>query len=197
MKKEAHMTLANRLTVSRLVLIPFMVIIMYIPILNETSLSSFELNLSQFLVWLLFGIASFTDFLDGYIARKTKTVSNLGKFLDPLADKVLVMTALLYLMDLNKIGLWVVFVILFREFAITGLRMIIKDHVIMAAGFLGKLKTAFTMLMIGYFLLNELLLPAIIGDIMVIITVVLTIVSMIDYFIKQKNILTLIFKQNS
>ncbi|MFA5037671.1 MAG: CDP-diacylglycerol--glycerol-3-phosphate 3-phosphatidyltransferase, partial [Candidatus Izemoplasmatales bacterium] len=146
------MSLPNKLTLFRVVLIPVMVIIYLLR--NYLAGSTF------WLMGAIFVIASFTDFLDGYIARKHNIVTTLGKFMDPLADKLLVMTALLILADLYASGMtqmwmpfWVPLIVLSRELIVTSIRLIaVGDGKVIAASKLGKYKTASTMIAISVYL---------------------------------------------
>ena len=133
MKKSSIYSTANYLTFSRVVIIPFIMFFLF-----------FDGKLAAFVSAMLFSIASITDWLDGYLARKQQTVTNLGKFLDPLADKLLVMAVMVMLIPLDRIPAWIVVLILAREFAITGLRGIASSEgVVIAASNLGKYKTGF------------------------------------------------------
>jgi len=131
--KEDLKSTANYITMSRVAMTPLIVFCLF-----------FDGRLAAFFAALVFSIASITDWLDGYIARKSNTVSSIGKFLDPLADKMLVMSTMVMLIPLGRIPAWVVVVILAREFAITGLRgMASNEGVVIAASKLGKYKTGF------------------------------------------------------
>lgn len=134
------MNLPNKLTLIRVVLIPLFVIF---------ALWHFT-KFNVLIALLIFAIASFTDFLDGSIARKRGIVTNFGKFLDPLADKALVMAALVVFVELDWVSSVPVMIILFREFMVSALRLAVKDGegIVVAAGWSGKLKTAFTMIAI-------------------------------------------------
>lgn len=176
------MNLPNKLTFIRIFIIPIIVVIFY---LDPDKLA---LNLYSYLIGGLFVVASFTDYLDGKIARKNNLVTTFGKFIDPLADKLLVMSALLILQELALIPMWAVLVILTREFIVTGIRLVASgEGTVIAASNLGKYKTASTMLALT--LLFFRLTPTIelIGLIVFYIGVTLTVVSGIDYFIKNKE----------
>lgn len=146
--------------------------------------------------WIMLGIfvvASLTDFLDGYLARKWNQVTSFGKFADPLADKLLVFASLLYFITIGLVADWVVMIILAREFIVTGVRLVAaSEGKVIAASNLGKYKTASTMVAIILLYINPLLIIDSIdmsaGDIMMIIAVALTIISGIDYFWKNKDI---------
>lgn len=138
------MNTPNLLTIARICLIP--VFFFLIMLDNQTG---------NLLGALVFAIASFTDFLDGYIARRDNLITNFGKIMDPLADKLLVMTALLTLIGLGRVGIWIVALILGRELAVTGLRVIAAgEGIIVAASPLGKIKTVTQMFAIILLLLN-------------------------------------------
>ena len=151
------MTTANKLTILRIMIIPIMIIVLYIDALKVNT-SFLNMDLQQIIFASLFIFASLTDFLDGYIARKYNQITTFGKFLDPIADKVLVFTALLYLMIQmpNRVGIWGVMIIILREFLVTGVRLIAVEHKkVIAASSLGKYKTLTTMLAIIMFLFND------------------------------------------
>ena len=138
----------------------------------------------------LFIIASLTDLLDGKIARKYNLVTNFGKFMDPLADKLLVCSALICLIELNALPAWMVIIIISREFIISGFRLIASDNgVVIAASYWGKFKTTFQMVSVVLLILD---IPALafVTTICVWIALVLTIVSLVDYIYKNHKILT-------
>ncbi|MCL2633398.1 MAG: CDP-diacylglycerol--glycerol-3-phosphate 3-phosphatidyltransferase [Oscillospiraceae bacterium] len=140
------MNLANKLTLFRIILVPFFVAFMLID----------EIPYNYLLALIIFAVASVTDFLDGYIARKYNMITSFGKFLDPIADKVLVVSALVCFVELGWTGAWVVVVIIAREFIVSGIRLAAvesEDKTVISAGFLGKLKTAVTMVVICWFLI--------------------------------------------
>ena len=142
--KTSIWNVPNVLTMFRVAIIPAVVILMY-----------FDSPFNCFLVTCLFAIASITDFLDGYLARRNKLVSTFGKFLDPLADKLIVLAALIMLVYLDRISPFIVIVLLSREITVTGLRSIASSEgVIIAAGTLGKYKTAFQLVAILGLLLH-------------------------------------------
>ena len=136
-------------------------------------------------------MASITDFLDGKIARKYNLVTNFGKFMDPLADKLLVCSALICLIQLESIPAWVVIIIIAREFIISGFRLIASDNgVVIAASYWGKFKTAFQMLTVIVLILN---IPnkvfIILGTVLIYVSLALTVISLIDYIAKNKDVL--------
>lgn len=169
------MNLPNKLTIFRVILvIPFVVLLLsgY----NWISLA-------------IFVIASLTDLVDGKIARKYGLVTNFGKFMDPLADKLLVCSALICLIQLNRIPAWVVIVIIAREFIISGFRLVASDNgVVIAANMWGKYKTTFQMIMVVLMIANVSMLQ-LLTDIVMWIATVLTVVSLIDYVYKNKKVL--------
>lgn len=149
-------------------------------------------TLANLLVLVIFCIAALTDFLDGYIARKHNLITTFGKFMDPLADKVLVLAALMIMLEDQKIPGWIVTIILAREFLVTGIRLIaVSDNQVIAASNLGKLKTISQMAMIIVVLLNNYPFSIInlpLDQILIYLAGLLTLVSGIDYFIKNREI---------
>lgn len=137
----------------------------------------------------IFVIASLTDLLDGKIARKYNLVTNFGKFMDPLADKLLVCSALICLIELDKIPSWMVIIIIAREFIISGFRLVASDNgVVIAASYFGKFKTTFQMLAVCLMIAD---LPAlhVVTQVVLWIAVILTVVSLIDYLVKNKSVM--------
>lgn len=187
------MNLANKITLIRVILVPvFIVLIMasQIPglsgLIEAGTLSVTVLNWCALAVFI---IASMTDFLDGYIARKYNMVSNFGKFMDPLADKLLVCSALICLLALGRMNVWVVLVIIIRDFIISGFRLVASGKgVVIAASMSGKIKTTMQMIMIGFFIPN---LDAVRWVCMILawVVVFLTIYSLIECLIKNKDVL--------
>lgn len=175
------MNLPNKLTILRTIMIPVFLIFLYIPGLGMTG---------DVLAAAIFVLASVTDFLDGKIARKYNLVTNFGKFMDPLADKLLVCSALIALVDLNRIPAWVVIIIIAREFIISGFRLIASDNgVVIAASYWGKFKTTFQMIMIILLILNiDYPYSNIINMVIMYIALALTIISLLDYIIKNYKV---------
>lgn len=137
----------------------------------------------------IFIIASLTDMLDGKIARKYNLVTNFGKFMDPLADKLLVCSAMICLIELDRIPAWIVIIIISREFIISGFRLVAADNrVVIAASYWGKFKTTFQMVMVCL-MIADIEALAILTQIVMWIAVVLTIVSLVDYLVKNKSVL--------
>ena len=184
------MNLPNQLTVLRVLIIPFMVILYY---LDKAYGEPLALNGYSIAIAVLFILASLTDFFDGYLARKWQVITVFGKFLDPLADKLLVMFALLMLQDIGVIPMWIVLVILMREFIVTGIRLIaVEGGNVIAASKLGKYKTASTMvaLIILLFHVEPIALAGVsfnIGMIILYIATALTIISGVEYIIKNQH----------
>lgn len=176
------MNLANKLTTFRVLCIPIFVVFMLIE----------SIPYNYYLAAIVFIVASITDLFDGKIARKYHLVTNFGKFMDPLADKILVSAALICLTP-KMIPSWVVIIIISRELFISGFRMLAADQgIVLAAGWWGKFKTAFSMVMIIVLIVNTPLNNSvlyIIGQILIWISLALTIISMIEYVSKNFNVL--------
>lgn len=173
------MNIANRLTISRILFIPIYIVLFL------ADFSGHYLYAAA-----VFVLASFTDYLDGYLARSRNLISTFGKFADPLADKMLVTAALLCFMHIERIHLWIVLLILFREFAVTGLRAAIAaDGVVLAAGKSGKLKTVVQLVGLIYLHLETgvPISSAVIGNIFIGLMLLLTIVSGAEYFYKNRQ----------
>ena len=176
------MNLPNKLTTLRVIMIPFFVFFL----LWQNG----ENRTFRMIALALFIIASLTDLLDGKIARKYNLVTNFGKFMDPLADKLLVCSALICLIELNALPAWMVIIIISREFIISGFRLIASDNgVVIAASYWGKFKTTFQMVSVVLLILD---IPALafVPTICVWIALLLTIVSLVDYIYKNHKILT-------
>jgi len=185
------MTTANKLTLGRLIMIPLMVVVISIEGFQGRTYA-LGMQLGQWLFAGLFVIATLTDFLDGYVARKYDQVTTFGKFLDPLADKVLVIVALLYLMMSmpDRVPLWAVTIVIFREFMVTGIRLLaVEKRVVIAASPYGKAKTAVTMLALVLLLFNDFSMPEIIADLLFWAAILLTTLSGLDYAVKNRQIL--------
>ena len=168
------MNLPNKLTILRVLLIPFFVFFMLVPVVPY----------SNYIAVAIFIIASLTDLADGKIARKYNLVTNFGKFMDPLADKLLVCSAMICLVATGQLAAWMVIVIISREFIIIGFRLVASDNgVVIAASYWGKFKTTFQMLNFpGRFF-------EILGVVLTWVALILTIVSLCDYLIKNKDVL--------
>lgn len=175
------MNLPNKLTIFRVILIPFFVFFLLTDVLGAGG---------DYLALVIFIVASLTDMLDGKIARKYNLVTNFGKFMDPLADKLLVCSAMICLVDLRLLPSWIVIIIIAREFIISGFRLVASDNgVVIAASYWGKFKTTFQMLMIIVLLLNFGGVFVLIGQILTWIALILTVVSLVDYIVKNKDVI--------
>ncbi len=175
------MNLPNKLTIFIVILIPFFLLFLY---------TDFWGNANSYVAIAIFIIASLTDLLDGKIARKYNLVTNFGKFMDPLADKLLVCSAMIALVDLGKLQGWIVIIIIAREFIISGFRLIASDNgVVIAASYWGKFKTTFQMIMI-ILLTLDLQLPymTVVNNVIVYIALALTIISLLDYIVKNYKV---------
>lgn len=197
------MTISNKITLLRILLIPLMIIILFIPGLEKETF--LKITISQLIFTILFIIASFTDFLDGYLARKRNEITTFGKFLDPIADKLLVLTGFIFLVkmpywSINNTNLVLisvgVIIILLREFMVTGVRLLASEKgKVIAASKLGKAKTISTMISNIWFLFNGFNLKELmktnfdyISFSIFLICILLTIISGIDYLYKNRKI---------
>ena len=173
------MNLPNKLTVFRVILIQFFVVLLLFDI------TAYD----EWIALAIFIIASLTDFLDGHIARKYNLVTNFGKFMDPLADKLLVCSALICLVELSRIPAWIVILIIAREFIISGFRLIASDNgVVIAASYWGKFKTTFQIVMICLMIAN--LEPLyLVTQVVMWAALILTVVSLVDYLIKNRGVM--------
>ena len=170
------MTLATKITLVRIACIPVYMVFMY--------LSGGTFNMWMMIALALFILASLTDYVDGNIARKRNQVTDLGKFLDPLADKLLVLAAMLMFCQWNLLPAWALMIVLTREFAVTGLRLIaVGKGTVIAAGWSGKVKTASTMVGLCF----SMAFPGIYWLVMVVnaVIVVTTVYSGVEYFIQN------------
>lgn len=195
------MNLPNKLTIFRIILVPIMVIITF-----------FDIDIKWILVDAIFIIASLTDKLDGHIARSRNLVTTFGKFLDPIADKILVLAAMLVLVEAAKLPAWIPIIVLFREFIVSGYRLVAveKGGKVVAASVLGKLKTVTQMVALVLAIVDPNAFGAcftgnlsgfsfwynLIVTILMIISVVATIFSGVDYIIKGKDLFKEEVKEN-
>ena len=176
------MNLPNKLTMARVIMIPFFVIFM---------LTGWGGEASKWISLAIFIVASLTDLLDGHIARKHNLVSNFGKFMDPLADKLLVCTALICLTSMNRLNVIVVLVIIAREFIISGFRLVASDNgIVIAASYWGKFKTVSQMALIIVLIMDLGGVWNVVGTVLTWVALLLTVVSLIDYIAKNKQVLT-------
>jgi CDP-diacylglycerol--glycerol-3-phosphate 3-phosphatidyltransferase len=199
------MNLANKLTVFRMILVPVFVIIGYLGTFGVITGNVWGIPMALFIMNIVFIIASITDKLDGYIARSRNQVTTFGKFLDPLADKILVLSALVMLVEYGKLPGWIPVIVLAREFIVSGYRMLAveKGGKVIAASFWGKLKTATTMVAIIVVFFDKFAFCSflnttmnageyvwnVIGSVLMIVSVVATIFSGYDYLKGGKEFL--------
>ena len=180
------MNLPNKLTIFRVILIvPFIILLL------GGHAGWFDENtfVTDMIALAIFIIASLTDLIDGKIARKYNLITDFGKFMDPLADKLLVCSAMIALIEMNRIPSWVVIIIIAREFIISGFRLIAAEQgIVIAASYWGKFKTTFQMVMICLMIANFPQLQ-ILTDIIMWIALILTVVSLIDYLVKNKDVM--------
>ena len=171
------MNTANKLTILRVVMIPAFLLVLYL-----------DVPYASYWALAIFAAASVTDTLDGYIARHYNQITDFGKFMDPLADKCLVTAAMLWFVEVGQMPAWALLIVIVREFAVSGLRMVAADKGrVIAAGWSGKVKTAATMVCV---LLMLLPLPEIVSQIGTAVIVLTTIYSGVEYFMKNADILT-------
>lgn len=177
------MNLPNKLTVLRVIMIPFFVLFMLTDLAGAAS---------KYIALAIFCVASFTDFLDGYLARRDNLVTNFGKFMDPLADKLLVCSAFICLIEKGQLAAWIVLIIVAREFIISGFRLVASDNgIVIAASYWGKFKTVSHMAMVILLILDfQNPIYQFISGVVVGIGLALTVVSLVDYVWKNKQVLT-------
>ena len=176
------MNLPNKLTILRIILVPFFVFFLLTDYFGEAS---------KWIALAVFIVASLTDMLDGKIARKYNLVTNFGKFMDPLADKLLVCTALICLTTMGKLNVLVVLIIIAREFIISGFRLVASDNgIVIAASYWGKFKTVSHMALIIVLIMDLGGVFAIVGTVLTWIALILTVVSLADYVMKNIQVLT-------
>lgn len=177
------MNLPNKLTVLRVIMVPFFVFFMLTDVGGAAN---------KWIALAIFVIASLTDMLDGKIARKYNLVTNFGKFMDPLADKLLVCSAMICLIETGKLQAWIVLIIIAREFIISGFRLVASDNgIVIAASYWGKFKTVSHMAMIILLILDiQNPIMQTITTVVVWIGLILTVVSLVDYIVKNKQVLT-------
>ncbi|HIV35103.1 MAG TPA: CDP-diacylglycerol--glycerol-3-phosphate 3-phosphatidyltransferase [Candidatus Blautia intestinigallinarum] len=177
------MNTPNKLTVVRMIMVPFFVLFM---------LTDFAGAAGKWISLLLFVAASFTDYLDGHLARKYNLVTDFGKFMDPLADKLLVCSALICLVEMDRLAAWIVIIIIGREFIISGFRLVAADNgVVIAASYWGKFKTVSQMIMIILMIMNLGGIFDILETVFVWLALILTVVSLVDYLYKNRNVLSM------
>ena len=173
------MTTANKLTLARVALIPVFLVILYL-----------DFPGARYAAFGVFAAACFTDFIDGYIARRYNQITNFGKFMDPLADKCLVMAALCWFVEEGTFAAWVLAVVLLREFAVSGMRLVaVEKGRVIAAGWSGKVKTASTMVCICLILFG---IPQVLNYVCQGVILVTTVYSGIEYFAKNADVFKVI-----
>lgn len=176
------MNLPNKLTVLRIIMVPFFVFFMLTDVGGAAN---------KWIALLIFCVASLTDLLDGKIARARNLVTNFGKFMDPLADKLLVCSAMICLIPQGKLAAWIVIVIIAREFIISGFRLVASDNgIVIAASYWGKFKTVAQMAMVIVLIADLGGAFDIIGTALIWVSIILTVISLIDYVAKNKQVLT-------
>lgn len=182
------MNLPNKLTMMRVILVPvFMVFAAY----SRYGTADFNPTFAL-IAGIVFAVASFTDFLDGYLARKNNLVTDFGKFMDPLADKMLVLSAMCYFVEVGLMPGWVVAVVLLREFGVSGLRLLaVEQGIVIAAAWSGKIKTGVTMVALGILIIATqpwFPAPQVIAVICWVLILATTLYSGIEYFVKNINV---------
>lgn len=190
------MNLPNKITLARIFLVPVVMLFLLVRFnLGVVTIGEFQITYNELIAALVFILAASTDGLDGYIARKKKLITNLGKFLDPLADKLLISAALISLVELGRLDAWIAIVIISREFAVTGLRLIAAaEGSVIAASPLGKLKTWVQIIAIVALMMNNFPFATVgipFDTIAIWLAVIITIFSGVDYFIKNKKVIHL------
>ena len=176
------MNLPNKLTILRVIMIPFFVFFL---------LSGVGGSASKWIALVIFAAASITDTLDGYIARRDNLITHFGKFMDPLAYKLLVCSALICFVELDKLPAWMVIIIIAREFIISGFRLVASDNgIVIAARYWGKFKTVSQMFMIIVLIADLGGVCEIVGTVLIWLSLILTVVSLIDYIAKNVQVLT-------
>ena len=182
------MNLPNKLTIFRVILIlPFVLLLLGAH--TGWSFLSGIAEWADYIALIIFIVASLTDLLDGKIARKYNLITNFGKFMDPMADKLLVCAALICLVELGRIPSWVVIIIISREFIISGFRLIASDNgLVLAASYWGKFKTTFQMIMVCL-MIADIQKLQLLTDITMWVALLLTVISLADYLIKNKDVM--------
>lgn len=177
------MNTPNKLTIARMIIVPFLVIFL---------LTGWGGEANRYISLTLFVVASVTDWFDGYLARKNNLVTNFGKFMDPLADKLLVCSAMICMIDLKRLPAWFVIIIIAREFIISGFRLIAAENgIVIAANYWGKFKTASQMIMIILLILHFDGIFVILEQIFIWLSLALTIISLITYIWQNQTVLSM------
>lgn len=176
------MNTPNKLTVMRMIMVPFLVLFM---------LTGWGGDANRWICLVIFAGASITDWFDGYLARKHNLVTDFGKFMDPLADKLLVCSALICFIEMDRLDAWIVIVIIAREFIISGFRLIaVENGVVIAANYWGKFKTVSQMIMIILLIIHAGGIFDVLAEIFVWISLALTVISLITYIWQNKKVLS-------
>ncbi|MYL33214.1 CDP-diacylglycerol--glycerol-3-phosphate 3-phosphatidyltransferase [Pontibacillus yanchengensis] len=188
------MNIPNRITISRIFLIPIIIILLSVPLnWGAYDIGGQSLPISHLTAALLFIIASTTDWVDGYYARRFNLVTNLGKFLDPLADKLLVSAALISLVELGAAPAWIVILIISREFAVTGLRLVaVGEGIVLAASQMGKLKTTIQIVATSALLLHNFPFSYVsfpFATLSLYAAMIITVISGVEYFMKNWHVM--------
>ena len=177
------MNTPNKLTVTRMIIVPFLVVFL---------LTGWGGDANRYISLALFVVASVTDWFDGYLARKNNLVTNFGKFMDPLADKLLVCSAMICMIELNRLPAWFVIIIIGREFIISGFRLIAAENgIVIAANYWGKFKTASQMIMIILLILHFGGIFVTLEQLFIGLSLALTIISLITYIWQNKSVLSM------
>ena len=177
------MNTPNKLTIARMIIVPFLVIFL---------LTGWGGEANRYISLTLFVVASVTDWFDGYLARKNNLVTNFGKFMDPLADKLLVCSAMICMIELNRLPAWFVIIIIGREFIIRGFRLIAAENgIVIAANYWGKFKTASQMIMIILLILHFDGIFVTLEQLFIWLSLALTIISLITYIWQNKSVLSM------
>ncbi len=177
------MNTPNKLTIARMIIVPFLVIFL---------LTGWGGEANRYISLTLLVVASVTDWFDGYLARKNNLVTNFGKFMDPLADKLLVCSAMICMIDLKRLPAWFVIIIIAREFIISGFRLIAAENgIVIAANYWGKFKTASQMIMIILLILHFDGIFVILEQIFIWLSLALTIISLITYIWQNRTVLSM------
>lgn len=176
------MNLPNKITIVRICMIPVFLVFMLVP----------QIPYGRYIAAGIFIVAALTDALDGYIARKHNLITNFGKFMDPLADKLLVSSALICLVEMRLLASWIVIIIIAREFIISGFRLIASDNgVVIAAGWWGKIKTNVQIVMSVMLIINlDNVVINVLEQVAVYLAVALTVISLLDYMVKNRKVLS-------
>ena len=177
------MNTPNKLTIARMILVPFFVLF---------TLTGWGGDANRYICLAIFVIASVTDWFDGHLARKNNLVTNFGKFMDPLADKLLVCSALICMIELDRLPAWIVIIVIAREFIISGIRLIAAENgVVIAANYWGKFKTASQMVMIILLILDFDGIFRTLTSVFVWLSLALTVISLLTYVVQNKNVISM------